>query len=253
VDKVILNKTLEGKFLSMKKRPTFWLVFPLMFGLMVGLFACSNSGESDRTDASTSPPPPAENPVSNPLPVPTNPPPDMANQRSVTAGESAAVSPEIRQQILTELYSQQEALNLCDAYLDQNYSQTESQVFALDAETYLVHLQCSLAAYQASFEFLTYQKTASGGEFTPMTLTIFKENESGEPTQENVRTLGGMPDYNPEMRSLTIFTRFRGVGDCGSFANYQLKDGEFQLVKYQAKFACDGNAIDPETYPQIFP
>jgi len=233
----------------MKNRATFWLVFPLM----LGLFACSNSGESDRTDASTSPPPAAENPVSNPLPVPTTPPADMANQRSATSGESAAVSPEIRQQILTELYSQQQALNLCDGFLDQNYSQTESQVFALDAETYLVHLQCSLAAYQASFEFLTYQKKASGGEFKPMTLTVFNENPSGKPTQENVRTVGGMPTYNPETRSLTIFTKFRGVGDCGSLANYQLKDGEFQLVKYQAKFACDGNAIDPEKYPQIFP
>ncbi|WP_054466808.1 MULTISPECIES: DUF1176 domain-containing protein [Planktothricoides] len=237
----------------MKNRATFWLVFPLM----LGLFACSNSGESDRTDASTSPPPAAENPVSNPLPVPTTPPADMANQRSATSGatsgESAAVSPEIRQQILTELYSQQKALNLCDGFLDQNYSQTESQVFALDAETYLVHLQCSLAAYQASFEFLTYQKKASGGEFKPMTLTVFNENPSGKPTQENVRTVGGMPTYNPETRSLTIFTKFRGVGDCGSLANYQLKDGEFQLVKYQAKFACDGNAIDPEKYPQIFP
>ncbi len=237
----------------MKNRATFWLVFPLM----LGLFACSAYGEGDRTDTSTLPPPPAENPVSNPLPVPTTPPADMANQRSATsgatAGESAAVSPEIRQQILTELYSQQQALNLCDGFLDQNYSETESQVFALEAETYLVHLQCSLAAYQASFEFLTYQKTASGGEFTPMTLAIFKENSPGEPTEENVRLLGGMPTYNPDTRSLTIFTKFRGLGDCGSFANYQLKDGQFRLVKYQAKFACDGNAIDPETYPQIFP
>ncbi len=242
----------------MKKRPTtFWLVFPLMLGLTLGLFAFSSSAESDRADASTVAPPAAENPVINPLPVPTTPPADMANQRSVTAGansgESAAVSPEIRQQILTELYSQQQSLNLCADYLDQNYSETESQVFALDAETYLVHLYCSLAAYQAIFEFLTYQKTASGSEFTPLTLTIFKENESGTITEENIRPLGGMPNYNPATGSLTIFTRFRGLGDCGSLANYQLEDGEFQLVKYQAKFACDGNAIDPETYPQIFP
>jgi hypothetical protein len=245
----------------MKNRATFWLVFPLMLGVMLSLFACSNSGEGDRADTSTVAPPAAENPVSNPLPVPTTPPANTGNQPSATSGAtsgansgaSAAVSPEIRQQILTELYSQQQALNLCDGLLDQNYSQTESQVFALDAETYLVHLQCSLAAYQASFEFLTYQKTASGGEFKPMTLTVFNENPSGKPTQENVRTVGGMPTYDPATRSLTIFSKFRGVGDCGSLANYQLKDGEFQLVKYQAKFACDGNAIDPETYPQIFP
>lgn len=237
----------------MKKPTIFSLALPLMVGLMLGLFACSKSGESDRSETAALPPPPTENQVNNPLPVPTSPPADMPNQQSATSEASTAASPEIRQQILTELYSQQQALNLCDGFLDQNYSQTESQVFALDAETYLVHLQCSLAAYQASFEFLTYQKTALGGKFTPMTLTVFNDNPSGKPTQENVRTLGGMPTYHPETRSLTIFTKFRGLGDCGSLANYELKDGQFQLVKYQAKFACDGNGIDPQQYPQIFP
>lgn len=235
------------------KKPTIFSLLPLMVGLMLDLFACAKSGESARSETATLPPPSTENQVSNPLPVSTNPPADMPNQQSATSEASTAVSPEIRQQILTELYSQQQALNLCDGFLDQNYSQTASQIFALDAETYLVHLRCRLAAYQVNFEFLTYHKTASGGEFTPMTLTVFKGNPSGQLTQENVKNLWGLSTYNPETRSLTIFTKFRGVGDCGSLANYELKEGQFQLVKYQAKFACDGNGINPQQYPQIFP
>jgi len=167
------------------------------------------------------------------------------------------VADETRVRILAQLYAQEESLELCDDFLDRDYSQNASQVFALNEQAYLVQVGCFLAAYQANYEFFTYTPTDadtdSGGEFTPLTLTVFNQTESGDISQAEVRNVAGLSTYSPATRSLNIFTKYRGIGDCGTLADYQLKDGKFELVKYQAKFDCDGNYVEPEEYPQIFP
>jgi hypothetical protein len=224
-----------------------YVIFVALLPLIIGLVACASGSEN----ASTTPTEPGVNstattePENNPVgeTVETPPPPSLP------------VSAPTREEILAELYAQQETLKLCDDVFDRYYSQTASQVFSLDEQTYLIQLGCFLAAYQTNFEFWQYNKTESGGTFTPLMLTSFNENEneSGDPIRQETKTLAGLATYSPATRSLNILTKYRGIGDCGSMADYQLKNGKFELVKYQAKFDCDGNYIEPDEYPQIFP
>jgi hypothetical protein len=43
------------------------------------------------------------------------------------------------------------------------------------------------------------------------------------------------------------------MSGCGSFAKYNLVNSEFKLVEYRAKDECDGNSVEPEQYPLIYP
>lgn len=226
----------------MKKSVKKYVIFVTLLPLIFGLVACASGAENYATP-------------------PTEPTEQGAGSGEQGAGSgvetslppSLPVDDRTREEVLAALYAQKDTLKLCDEVFDRDYSQSASQVFSLDEQTYLMQVGCFSAAYQANFEFWQYEKTESGVTFTPLMLTSFNQNSSGDPIREETKTLAGLATYSPATRSLNIFTKFRGIGDCGSMADYQLKNGKFELVKYQAKFDCDGNYVEPDDYPQIFP
>jgi len=53
-------------------------------------------------------------------------------------------------------------------------------------------------------------------------------------------------DYDPATRSITTFSKWRGVGDASSSGVYMFRDGRFVLVKYEVDASFD-EEINPET------
>lgn len=53
-------------------------------------------------------------------------------------------------------------------------------------------------------------------------------------------------DYDPATRSITTFSKWRGVGDASSSGLYLFRDGRFVLVKYEVDASYD-EEINPET------
>jgi hypothetical protein len=50
---------------------------------------------------------------------------------------------------------------------------------------------------------------------------------------------------------MTNFTKFRGLGDCGSSALYKLEGDRMVLQEYRAKYECDGKYV--QDFPVIYP
>lgn len=194
--------------------------------------------------------------TASPTPVATTTPTPAATASpspAATAAPMTATNPVAPEEALRYLQENRESLNVCADFYDEAHAQRASEAHSVGEQKYLVKMSCSLAAYQESFEVLLYEKTAAGVEVTPLTLAEFVPEGAGEPTISEVRTAGGLADYNPEERSLSIFSKSRGLGDCGTFAEYKFEGDKLELVSYRAKFECDGKFVEPSEYPQIYP
>lgn len=178
----------------------------------------------------------------------------MRQEMVPVAQASPAATSDDNANILAYFYANKDSLNLCASSLNEEYSRTASEVYQIDGQKYLVKVGCFLAAYQPSIEFWLYQKTntASGVDVKPLNLVEYRE-EDGKTTRNEVHNIGGLATYDEGQRQLTVFTKFRGIGDCGTFSEYRFDGNKFELVNYRAKFNCDGNFMPPEQYPQVGP
>ncbi len=127
-----------------------------------------------------------------------------------------------------------------------------SKAFQITDKKYLVQIQCFLAAYQGAFEYVLWIDDAPQPRVVPLEFDSFQEPKSGEkPKRITDRSIAGTPRFNVRSQTLTNFTKFRGVGDCGSSALYKLEGERMVLQEYRAKYACDGKYV--QDFPIIYP
>ncbi|MCA6510927.1 MAG: DUF1176 domain-containing protein [Pseudanabaena sp. M109S1SP2A07QC] len=127
-----------------------------------------------------------------------------------------------------------------------------SKAFQLSDKKYLVQIQCFLAAYQGNFEYVLWIDEAQKPRAVPLEFDSFQEPKAGEkPLRVTFRSIAGLPRVNVRSQTMTNFTKFRGIGDCGSSALYKLEGDRMVLQEYRAKYACDGNYV--QDFPIIYP
>jgi hypothetical protein len=127
-----------------------------------------------------------------------------------------------------------------------------SKAFQITDKKYLVQIQCFLAAYQGAFEYVLWIDDAPQPRVVPLDFDSFQEPKSGEkPKRITDRSIAGTPRFNVRSQTMTNFTKFRGLGDCGSSALYKLEGDRMVLQEYRAKYACDGKYV--QDFPIIYP
>ncbi|OLP20010.1 hypothetical protein BST81_02755 [Leptolyngbya sp. 'hensonii'] len=134
----------------------------------------------------------------------------------------------------------------------QAESLKNSQFFRVGDRKYVVQVMCFLAAYQGGYEYYLYTETSRGIRSKPLKVLFFDE-DAGKRTRTYSNAIVGLPTYNSATRELVIFNKYRGIGDCGTLGTYQFQNDVLVLKKFQAKYACDGNFIEPDQYPVIYP
>jgi len=61
------------------------------------------------------------------------------------------------------------------------------------------------------------------------------------------------PQWDVKTRTVTGTALGRSEGDCGVYERHRVgADGEFVLVEYREKVACDGKAAKPEQFPLVY-
>ena len=198
----------------------------------------------------------AMEPVSSPAaPVSDRPTEsDAESDRPAPASSPAAPSPAAPPPAVTEVPSMlfdNADLGVCTDFLDEEVAREQSQIYALNSEQYLVEVLCFMAAYQGSYEYWLYEPGTEA--IAPLSFQVFYEDGEGAWQSVQTQPLAGLPTYDPAQQELTLFTKYRGAGDCGSYANYQWQGSSFELVEFRAKSDCDGVALDVEDYPVIYP
>jgi len=228
-------------------------------------FGCSKQNQltTNRTVSSVASPTssPAASPISSPAasptaapatptPAQTATPPAEVKQPKTAALPPAELSAEA---VLQHIYDHIDTLGVCDGDLDLSLSQEGSSVYPMGQQQYVVELLCFLGAYQGNYEYLLYRPTPDGADVKPLRLAIFEADEAGTLNQLDTRSIAGLPEYDPEQKVLTVMTKYRGLADCGAIAQYKWQDSKFELLEYRSKEECDGNYIEPEQYPKIYP
>lgn len=138
-------------------------------------------------------------------------------------------------------------------YPDKTYGGI--QFFPLTAESYLAEVTCTRGAYQG-FQVYLYLSETKSAQYSR--LLEFKTYEAPGETRSSLvekhsTELWGTPHFDTAAKELTILNRFRGPGDCGSWARYGFSEGRPELKDFRAKLSCDGKGADaPQEWEKIY-
>ena len=147
-----------------------------------------------------------------------------------------------------------ESLGVCkdNFQVDSAQKGMGSKAFQISDKKYLVQIQCFLAAYQGAFEYVLWSDDSPKPSVVPLEFDSFAEPKAGEkPKRITSRAIAGAPRFNVQKQTMTNFTKFRGVGDCGSSALYKLEGDRMVLQEYRAKYECDGKYV--QDFPVVYP
>jgi hypothetical protein len=155
------------------------------------------------------------------------------------------------QAVIAELVERADELGLCDldgrpgSDIDDQAARDHSRVFRRDGQQ-LVILQCAPGVYQGESEVVSYRRSGRERRVTSLPLQVQRGARTGWQ-----RVVVGELDLDPRAGELTVWTRSRGLGDCGRFAEYALVERGFYLLREREKATCDGRFQDPSTYPLV--
>ncbi|MFT7598616.1 MAG: hypothetical protein ACI8TP_001539 [Acidimicrobiales bacterium] len=193
---------------------------------------------------------------------------------SITAGSTNAAEPEVAdepgtdpgRETLIALDSDQAALvevvvvndDLCQwaeygrPELPEGFSLVE--LYQMPDRTEVALVSCALGAYQPTDVRLFSVSTNDGVVLTPLAVESFGSNGI-----ELTMSLSGHIEVDAQAGVLTVYTKFRGLGDCGvSLVNHWDADqaDRFVLDSAHGEFECS-DSIDLEgeiaEWPQLYP
>jgi len=102
----------------------------------------------------------------------------------------------------------------------------------------LVEVTCSLAAYQS--ELTLYLVGPRHHVAGPVVLATYSAAAAGRPRVVRESVLLGVLGFTPRTGRLTLFTKFRGPGDCGIYTVASLRGQRLATTEVRPKLACDG-------------
>ncbi len=150
--------------------------------------------------------------------------------------------------IARQFLAQRERFGACQEEFRPIDSQEAAIAYPIDADTYFVQVQCFLAAYQGNYEFFAY--TPANQTAQRLTVTQYTQNEQGQWQKAEQTSVGGLPTYAPTTKTLTINSKYRGLGDCGAIGTYTVAAKTLKLTEFKAKPTCDGKM---EPFLPVYP
>lgn len=136
-----------------------------------------------------------------------------------------------------------------DFHQAQNYSGLT--FYPVEAEKYVVEVQCATFAYAYSFHLYLYDRALGTGtalllpEVDPETKRLMMQEGS----------YGSGIGFDEATKRFTNFQKGRGLADCGIFYKYQLQADQLSLLEARYR-ACDMEAeefVEPAQWEHIYP
>ena len=189
-------------------------------------------------------------PDATPAPPASPDSPDPAAAASSSGENTPAAALPTDAAILETVQDRAEELNICDGFWNPEVVQSYSRVYAVEGQT-LVEVVCDILAYNAVFAYLTYEPD---GTLRPLSFDGFYSDETGEMVRTSETTLvgAGPNSFDPDKQRLNVFYKGRGLGDCGSIADYRWTGSGFTLETFRYRECADTSASDLE-FPIVFP
>lgn len=126
-----------------------------------------------------------------------------------------------------------------ERYKEDNYSGLE--FYNLGRKRFLLEVSLGFAVYQGSYLYIFLNES---GETPIWNVLQFRKIyvdsfEDGELVKEALEDeIVGLPYFDEKSHTLSVFTKSRGIGDCGAVATYDIKEGKAILTEWRHK-GCD--------------
>ena len=120
---------------------------------------------------------------------------------------------------------------------------------------YVIRFWCDMGAYNEMHAYYMWDDNDGMKllQFASPELDIRYENDDFEGKVEEIRIIGFHADdllvnsdYDPEIKSVFSFSKWRGLGDASASGTWLFRQGEFTLVRYDVDASYDED-INPET------
>jgi len=126
-------------------------------------------------------------------------------------------------------------------------------IHVLGVNERLALIQCGQAAYQVPFVVMLFE--ANGDQpGRLLSLKQYDRQTSGKVDVSESIDIAGEPSFNPKDKTLTIMTKSRGIGDCGSQVVYGFAQG-LAVVKEARAQACYEDekqwVVDPKHWRKV--
>lgn len=125
-----------------------------------------------------------------------------------------------------------------------------TSAYVLNGKKNLIVINCYLGAYNPLQNLYLYDKSTSSSEAISLD-HYFKENNQLK--KEVLVDIPGNISFNKTAQELSVYSKSRGLGDCGYLDTYKFQDDSFDLVKGVAR-ECDENQlpVSDDEWPVIY-
>ena len=130
-------------------------------------------------------------------------------------------------------------------------------LYPVDATTSLVEVVIAPGAYQFSYLYLLYDEAS--GKATLLEFPWYSLDGDDEVFGRVETELVGLPTFDEETAELEIFSRWRGVGGCGTLQRYRVTADGAAHIETRAQTcqvadeAGDEMILEPWRWPVIWP
>lgn len=155
--------------------------------------------------------------------------------------------------IINQVINAEKNKNFCgdNGINNPEKSREMSQILATQTTGVIVELSCDFLAYQGMSAYIYYQTNSQG----IVEMTQFKI-EKYDPKISQIReekTMLGIPlEINTQDNSITFLTKYRGLGDIGTFYRYKIDLATKKLILIEQR-ERDESDIKPTKTPELLP
>lgn len=120
--------------------------------------------------------------------------------------------------------------------------------FQMSEESAIWEIRCQIFNIQGNSVFaLVYLPDPAQN----LSFLTFKAPPGKKRTSEPAELMS--PSWDVKTRTVTGIALGRSAGDCGVYERHRVNEaGEFVLVEYREKEACDGKTVKPEQFPLVY-
>jgi hypothetical protein len=141
-----------------------------------------------------------------------------------------------------------------DSFRDLGLDGAGLRFYRLGATRYLAEVTCDLTAYHYSHRYYSYDEARGRRGARPLTMEVITDFGKYRSRYDADEVLGDST-FDRRRKELSIFTKTRGIGDCGSLLKYRFLRGRSKLVEARMQACYDDDrprATDPRKWARVF-
>lgn len=136
-------------------------------------------------------------------------------------------------------------------------SEGRVRTFELVPGRRLVEVGCARGAYQETLRYFLLDESATPPRGQALALPAYELDDDDRWAPQDWQEVAGEADFDQKRKTLTVFSRARGLGDCGQRGTWRFdaKSQKLALVEFRAR-ACDDEpekAGPSDKWPRVFP